>query len=540
MIQTFKNVAYGPYKFLYISPERIETSLFQEYLPALNVNLIAIDEAHCISQWGYDFRPSYLRIASLREYLPDVPVLALTASATEEVQKDICEKLAFKENTIFRSSFHRKNLSYSVFAVDVKPKKLLEILTKVPGSALVYCKSRKRTVETANLLQMHGLSAQPYHAGLSQEERNKRQQDWIEGKTTIMACTNAFGMGIDKPDVRTVIHFDVPDCLENYYQEAGRAGRDEKKSYAVLLHDKNDLEELSNAYVKRFPSFDQIKEVYIALANFLQIAINTGEGISYPFQFENFIKRFNLNSQTVLYSLKTLEQDGWLDFNEKNFSPSTLVFTTNKEQLYQFQESHPGYEPLLTALLRTYEGIFSFPAFISESLLARLLGMEQEIIKENLQELKAWQIIDYTAQNDAPYIILKKNRVAIEGLTINLQLYKKRREAFIVRAKKMIEYAEAGECRSIFVNRYFGDNSTKSCGICDNCLKAKAANLSTEEFEKIRNSIQNALSANSLASAVLLEKLAGVNKEKFLSVVNFLQAEQKLYVNEKGEIAIKR
>jgi ATP-dependent DNA helicase RecQ len=337
MIQTLKNIAYGPYKFLYISPERIETSLFQEYLPAFNVNLIAIDEAHCISQWGYDFRPSYLRIASLREYLPDVPVLALTASATEEVQKDICEKLGFKEQIIFRPSFHRKNLSYSVFPVDVKMKKLLEILTKVPGSALVYCKSRKRTVETASLLQMHGLSAQAYHAGLSQEERNKRQQEWVEGKNSAMVCTNAFGMGIDKPDVRTVVHIDVPDCLENYYQEAGRAGRDGKKSYAVLLYSGNDLEDLKNLHTKRFPSFDQIKEVYGAVCNYLQVAINTGEDNSYPFYFEAFIKNFKLDSHTALYSLKTLEQDGWLDFNEKNFSPSTIVFTTNKEQLYQFQ-----------------------------------------------------------------------------------------------------------------------------------------------------------------------------------------------------------
>jgi ATP-dependent DNA helicase RecQ len=538
MIQTLKNIAYGPYKFLYISPERIETSLFQEYLPAFNVNLIAVDEAHCISQWGYDFRPSYLRIASLRECLPGVPVLALTASATEEVQKDICEKLDFKEQIIFRPSFHRKNLSYSVFPVDVKMKKLLEILTKVPGSSLVYCKSRKRTVETANLLQMHGLSAQAYHAGLSQEERNKRQQEWVEGKIAAMVCTNAFGMGIDKPDVRTVVHIDVPDCLENYYQEAGRAGRDGNKSYAVLLYGGNDLEDLKNLHTKRFPSFDQIKEVYGALGNYLQIAINTGEGNSYPFYFEAFIKNFKLDSHTALYSLKTLEQDGWLDFNEKNFSPSTIVFTTNKEQLYQFQESYPEYEPLLTTLLRTYEGIFGFPSFISENLLSRLLRVEEEKIKDDLKKLTAFHIIEYVPQNDAPFIILKKNRVATENLTINLLLYKKRKEAFIGRVKKIVDYTQTKECRSIFVNHYFGDHGIKSCGICDNCRRAKALHLTTEEFEKIKTSIYIALKTKSIGSSELLGTLQDINKEKAWSVLNFLQAEQKVFIDEKGKLSL--
>lgn len=538
MVQTLKNIAYGPYKFLYISPERIETSLFQEYLPAFNVNLIAIDEAHCISQWGYDFRPSYLRIATLREFLPAVPVLALTASATEEVQKDICDKLGFKEKTIFRPSFHRKNLSYSVFAVDVKMKKLLKILTKVPGSALVYCKSRKRTVETAALLQLHGLSAQAYHAGLSQEERSKRQQEWIEGKATVMACTNAFGMGIDKPDVRTVVHIDVPDCLENYYQEAGRAGRDGIKSYAVQLYDDRDLEELATLQLKRFPSFTQIKQVYTAVANYLQIAINSGEGVSYPFHFETFLKNFRIDSYTALYSLKTLEQDGWLDFNERNFNPSTIVFTTNKEGLYQFEASYPEYEPLLTCLLRTYEGIFDFPAFISENLLSRLVPMDEEKVIQSLKRLTAFQIIAYLPQNDAPFIILKKNRVAAESLTINLELYKKRREAFILRVKKMISYVQTKACRSIFINHYFGDSAIKTCGICDNCLRIKTTHLTTEEFEKIKCGIQTALSARSVASVTLLEKLGSINKEKVWSVLNFLQAEQKIIVNEKGEISL--
>jgi ATP-dependent DNA helicase RecQ len=538
MVQTLKNIAYGPYKFLYLSPERIETSLFQEYLPAFNVNLIAVDEAHCISQWGYDFRPSYLRIATLREQLPGVPVLALTASATESVQKDICEKLGFQEQTVFRPSFHRKNLSYSVFEVDVKANKLLEILTKVRGSALVYCKSRKRTVETAALLQMHGISAEAYHAGLLQEERNKRQQEWIEGKTSVMACTNAFGMGIDKPDVRIVVHLDVPDCLENYYQEAGRAGRDGLKSYAVLLYNNRDVDELKNAHHKRFPSFAQIKEVYSALANYLHVPVNSGEGVSHIFKFEPFIKNFKLDSHTVLYALKTLEQDGWMEFNEKNFSPSTIVFTTNKQELYQFEESHAEYEPLLTTLLRTYEGIFDFPAFISENLLSRLLRLDEIQIKEQLKKLTAYRIIEYIPQNDSPFIVYRKNRVPTEALTINLQLYKKRQESFIERAKKMISYIDTGNCRSIYINQYFGDHSIRACGVCDNCLRSKATSLTNEEFETITKSIRDELSGNKLTSTALFARLKGTNKEKARSVLHFLQAEQKISVNEKGELSL--
>src|SRR6187399_3215259 len=280
VINTLKVATNSNCKFLYVSPERLETALFKEYLPGININLIAVDEAHCISQWGYDFRPPYLRIAALREELHDVPIIALTASATKEVQDDICEKLQFKEKNIFRQSFERKNLSYSVFKVDSKINKVIEILNKVQGSAIVYCKSRKRTKEIAELLQLQNIIADFYHAGLQQEERNKRQEEWIKNKTRVIVCTNAFGMGIDKPDVRSVIHADVPDCLENYYQEAGRAGRDGEKSFAVQLHDERDLQELSNLHVKRFPSFTQIRQVYTALANYLQIAINTGEGVS--------------------------------------------------------------------------------------------------------------------------------------------------------------------------------------------------------------------------------------------------------------------
>lgn len=537
IIQTLKNATQEHYKFLYVSPERLETDLFLEYLPALNVNLIAVDEAHCISQWGYDFRPSYLRIAELRTHLPDVPILALTASATTEVQQDICDKLLFKEPLIFRQSFERKNLSYSTFKVDAKINKLAEIVTKVPGTSIVYCKSRKRTQEIQQLLQMQGISAHHYHAGLTTDERNKRQQDWIENKVKAMVCTNAFGMGIDKPDVRTVVHIDTPDCLENYYQEAGRAGRDEKKAYAVLLYNDKDITELSELHTKRFPTFEQIKNIYGALVNFLQIPLHSGQDVSYTFRFDLFVKNFKLDPVVTLYALKALEGDGWIFFNEKNFTPSTVVFTTSKQHLYEFEKTYPQYEELLTTLLRTYEGIFGFPAFISENLLAKLLRKEEAQIKKLLKEAASFAIINYIPQNDAPQIVFRKNRVSADDLTMDLSQYHKRKEQFIKRVEQMIRYTDTTFCRSQFINSYFGDETTRPCGICDNCLRLKSANISTEEFNRIQSLIAQQLANRSLSATELIA-LLGIKKEKAWKVIAFLQSENKIETDRSGLISL--
>jgi len=531
--QTLKNAMSGEYKLLYVSPERIETELFKEYLPALGVNLIAVDEAHCISQWGYDFRPSYLKIAAIREELPEVPVLALTASATHEVEQDILDKLQLRNPTVFRQSYERKNLSYSVFKADAKMAKLSDVVSKVPGTAIVYCKSRRRTIEIAQLLQMHGTSAHFYHAGLSGEERAKRQQDWVDNKVKVMVCTNAFGMGIDKPDVRLVVHADIPDCLENYYQEAGRAGRDGKRSYAVLLYNNKDIEELNQLHQTRFPSFEDIRKVYQSLVNFLHIPAYAGEDVKYTFRFNEFIKNFNLNSQLALYALKALESDGWLIFNEKSFSPSTVVFTTNKQQLYEFQHAYPKYEPLLTILLRTYEGIFDFPAFISETFIGQLLRIDEAKVKSELKELTGFRIIQYTPQNDEPQIIFKKHRVAVADLRLNLELYHKRKEAFISRVQQMTGYTTTSSCRSQFINTYFGA-ATKPCGICDNCLKAKATTLSKEEFGIISEQLLEALRQAPLDPQVLLQRFNGQSKEKAWQVLQFLQAENKIGVAKNG------
>jgi ATP-dependent DNA helicase RecQ len=532
--QTLKNAAYGNYKFLYLSPERLETALFLEFLPALQVNLIAVDEAHCISQWGYDFRPAYLRVAALRSELPQVPLLALTASATPEVQQDICDKLALATPKRFQQSFARPNLSYSVFGVDAKQSKLLDIVRSVPGSAIVYCKSRKRTTEVAKLLTLHGISAQFYHAGLAADERSRRQEAWIQNSTRVMVCTNAFGMGIDKPDVRLVVHMDTPDSLESYYQEAGRAGRDGKKAYAVLLYAEPDVPELQAAPEKRFPSFEEIKTIYNALVNFLQIPVYTGDETAFPFDFEAFIRRFHLDSLQALHALKALESDGWIYFNEKLFTPSMLQFTTSKKGMQDFFTTHPQYENLLTTLLRTYEGIFDFPAAISEATLARLLRKDEETVHGDLKKLAAYGMVAYTPQTDAPQIYFRRHRVAAEDLTFNLAEYHKRKEAYAARVQQMIGYVKTTHCRSAAISRYFGEKGAVPCGRCDNCLQAKKTALSEAEFQKIYSAIKKELHTEPLSAGVLLQRLSGVQKEKAWQVLLFLQAEGKVAADTHG------
>lgn len=540
VINTFKVAGDSNCKLLYVSPERLESSLFKEYLPSLNIRLIAVDEAHCISQWGYDFRPSYLRIANLREELPQVPILALTASATPAVQNDICDNLLFTGRTIFRQSFARANLSYSAFKVDSKIRKISEILKKVSGSSIVYCKSRKRTKEISELLQLENIAADFYHAGLEQEQRNKKQNAWIENKSRVIVCTNAFGMGIDKPDVRTVIHADAPDCLENYYQEAGRAGRDGNKAYAVLLFDDKDVTDLSSMAALRFPSLNEIRKIYQLVANYLQIPTQSGEGNYYDFDLADFVKKFKQTSHTTLFSLKALEQDGWLSFNEQVFIPASLKFTTNKKDLYEFENNYPQLEPCIKTLLRSYEGIFDQYTHISEKLLSSLLNIPVSDVIEQLTSLDQLGIISYQAQKDTPQLYLLQNRVKAEDVTINMVAYSKRKDQFLLRMKQMIQYVkDETDCRSRIIGLYFGDSTIKECGICDNCLKKKATNLSKEEFENIHNRIVHLLNQLPLHTKELLENLADIKKDKVWKVLEFLQAEKIVEVNENGWVTLK-
>jgi len=387
---------------------------------------------------------------------------------------------------------------------------------------------------------MHGISSDFYHAGLVQEERNSKQEQWIQNKTRVIVCTNAFGMGIDKPDVRVVIHADVPDCLENYYQEAGRAGRDGKKAYAVLLYSDKDLKDLEESIRVRYPSMDDIRNVYQSISNYLQIPSGTGEGQYYDFDIIDFIKKFKLNSQTVFYSLKILEQDGWLSFNEQVFLPSTVQFTTNKEYLYQFEKDHSYLEPLVKTLLRAYEGIFEFPATISENTIGFLLKKEKTEIKNQLLQLHRYNIIEYIPQKDSSQLLLLRARIKAEDLSIDMQALNKRKERFEGRVHNMVQYVQqTTQCRSKRIGSYFGDDRLSDCNICDNCLRKRTVHLSKEEFDNINSRIINSMKDQSIHTRDLLQQLDGINKEKAWKVLQHLQAENKIELDKAGWVRLK-
>jgi len=536
--KTLQNAAYGNYKFLYVSPERLETNLFLDFLPSMKINLIAVDEAHCISQWGYDFRPPYMRIANLREHLPNVPILALTASATLAVQNDICEKLQFaNDQQRFQQSFERANLSYSVFNVVSKQNKLLEILNNVKGTAIVYCKSRKHSKDIADLLKLNNINADYYHAGLSNEERNKRQENWINNATRVIACTNAFGMGIDKPDVRAVIHYGVPDCLENYYQEAGRAGRDGNRAYAVLLYNDREIAEMQLQSDIHYPDKATIKNAYIAVMNYLQIAAGSGEGHSFEFDLAGFAVAFKFNILTATYAIKTLEQEAILRFNEVFFKPSSLVFNTDRQHLEEFEKQFPHLEPLLKGLLRSYEGIFDYPATIYESGLAKFLRKNIADVKRELQLLQQHGIANYSPQKDTPQLTLLLNRMYADSFVINLENYLQRKKNFETRIKAITDYIlNTTTCRSQMIATYFNDLDVKACGICDNCINKKSLVISKEEFEDIANYIFDFVDKKNTGIKDLLNSRKSFKKEKMWKVIDYLQAEKKLIVNKEGII----
>jgi ATP-dependent DNA helicase RecQ len=459
-------------KFLYVSPERLETSLFLESLSSLPVNLVAVDEAHCVSQWGYDFRPPYLRIAALREQV-EAPVLALTASATPEVMEDITSKLKLREPAVFRGPFTRPNLSYSFFSTEGKIQKAADVLQKVPGSSIIYCNTRRAAREIAEQLNRLSIPAGAYHAGLPREERNTLQDAWLKDRQRVIVATNAFGMGIDKPDVRTVIHIHPPESVENYYQEAGRAGRDGAKAYAILLCDAQDRARMKTLPDIRYPSIEKIRPVYQQLMNFLQLPVGSGEGNYYDFDLGRFTEAFSVDSTTALNVIRALEQEGLMSLQQQVFLPSSLRFTTGKQALYDFEHDQPALQPLIHALLRTYEGVFDRPTSIKEKQLAFLTGKDISQVTKDLNQLQSYHVVDYTPQKDTPQLYFARERPAAEELYIDPVGLRLRKEEFAGRIHSMVRYMELSvECRSRWLAGYFGDKEAKDCGICDNCRQA--------------------------------------------------------------------
>jgi ATP-dependent DNA helicase RecQ len=475
LINTLKVATDSNCKFLYVSPERLETQAFTEHLASLKISMVAVDEAHCVSQWGYDFRPAYLRIAALREQLPGVPLLALTASATPEVLEDITARLGLRQPLVYRGSFSRPNLSYSVFKVGSKIRKIVEVLQKVEGSGIVYCKTRKATETLAAALNSQSISAGAYHAGLPHDERARLQGDWLKDRLRVMVSTTAFGMGIDKAAVRTVIHAGIPDAVESYYQEAGRAGRDGTKAYAVLVYEEQEPAGLLAMPDIRFPATQTVRQVYQGVMNYLQMPAGIGEGNYYDFDVEGFIDKFGANRSEVLNSIKTLEQEGLLSFQQQVFLPARVQFVTGKEALVDLERAHPELQPLIDHLLRGYEGIFDQPMPVYERTVAHALGKELPAIRAGLQQLQAWQIIDYSPQKESPQLYFFRDRPKAEDLYIDPVQYRMRKERYATRIRTMLGYLDlrAG-CRSRYLARYFGDGAATDCGVCDNCLAARS------------------------------------------------------------------
>jgi ATP-dependent DNA helicase RecQ len=475
-------VEQGKIKFLYLSPERLESKRFREMIQWLKPALIAIDEAHCISQWGYDFRPSYLKIASIRDYFPKTSIIALTASATRNVQSDICLQLKFKkQHQVFKQSFHRPNIEYQVSFPASKHTTMIEWINRYPGkTAIVYARSRKQTVQVAQLLNQHGILADFYHAGLTTEERSLKQTNWIENKIQVIVCTNAFGMGIDKPDVRLVIHLSLPESLEYYYQEAGRAGRDGKPALAVLLTSDSDFKGLHQMHALRYPDAATIQRLYFQLMDYLQVPAGHGVGHNLPFDLSLFSERFGWDSAQAGYALKTLEQEGLFYRAEGHLRPSSLLFITNRHTIAELEKHEPKTGPLIKALLRSYEGIWDFPANIRETWLAKQTSTPIDVVRQQLKWLHQQGMVEYKAASDKPEIVLLMNRMYRDDFKINEQRIRLLKEQHLERIKEIIAYASTEEiCRSVFIGKYFDDLSIESCEVCDICKskKGKSTNL---------------------------------------------------------------
>ena len=512
----FDNCIYGDYKFLYLSPERLQTQLFTDRLQNLPVNLVAIDEAHCISQWGFDFRPSYLQIHKIREILPDVPFLALTASARPEVQDDICKYLELKSANVIRKSFFRDNLVYVVRETNDKIGQLVKICNSVKGTGIVYVSTRRRTKEVAEMLRSKRISADYYHGGLTNEVRSQKQESWQRGYTRVVVATNAFGMGIDKADVRFVVHLNLPDSMEAYYQEAGRGGRDEKKAFAALLYNKADVTNINKRVAEMFPEIEVIKRVYSAVCNYLNIPYGSGKGMSFDFNIKEFSDNFKFELLTAFHSLKYLQKEGYLILSDEISNPSKVHFLIARDALYNFQIRNNNFDAFIKLLLRTYEGMFSVYVGIDENKLAKIAKVSVDVIYNYLSRLDKLGVIHYIPPRKGPQIVFNIERLKPEYLFISQSDYKIRLEAEQNRVNGVLNYATRNYCRSKSILEYFCEDNATNCGKCDFCLRKE--NVSFKELEQ---QVLALLHNQSLSLDIVVSKLK-VSKSETISVLDYL------------------
>ena len=521
---TIDNCLFDPeYRFLYVSPERLQTESFKVNFERMPVSMIAVDEAHCISQWGYDFRPPYLEIAKIRKVFPKVPVLALTATATPEVVKDIQLRLEFKTENVFQKSFKRSNLTYFVVNEEDKNSRMLRIMNRYPGSGIVYVRNRRKTAETAEFLRNNGISADHYHAGLDPRERDRKQQSWMKGETRVMVSTNAFGMGIDKPDVRFVVHIDLPDTLEAYFQEAGRAGRDEKAAVAILLYDHNDIAQLKRNFTFTFPELDRVREVYRELCQSHHIELGTGQGKVFPFSMDEHARTVKMNATQYFSALKLLQNIGVILISEHLREKSQIQFRLNGDQLLKYQKEKPDFEPLITVILRSYSGVFSQYTDIDERLIANRLETTEEAVVEQLKTLRSEKILSYQPLSNIPLLVFLKDRIDEKYLYFDKKIYDFRKEKAEERLAAVENYVKCDNvCRSQLLLQYFGEWDSTPCGECDVCRRNQIERIRNKSFELISNEIKDLRRQGMTPKEMLSELSKRYEEPQIVAVMRWL------------------